>query len=107
MCIGCLLCDFACGKIGVGSDNGAKTLVPAMAGVKFLGRADDVAKTARIVEATADGAKTVNAFADGAREVETFDDTYDAAKAADLTALPKRDSLLSKTTNPKMKEEIN
>ena len=49
-----------CGKIGVGSDNGVKTLVPAMAGMKFLGRAEGISDTIKAVDATTDAAKSTD-----------------------------------------------
>ena len=92
--------------------------------IPFIGEAADVAKTARTADRiidgvraadkVTDGIKAADAVSDGIRVAEATSDSlktsenlYDAAKSADITGLSKRDQLLSKATNQKVKEAVN
>ena len=66
--------------------------------------ADKVADGIKTAEAVSDGIKIADDVADGAKAV---DKAHDAAKTTDIAGLSKRDRLLSKATNQKVKEAVN
>ncbi len=94
--------------------------------IPFVGEIADVAKTARTADRIIDGVRTADKVVDGVRAADravdaleavddatdatrAIDDVVDVQKATDSSGLieNKRDMLLSKATNQKVKEAIN
>lgn len=74
------------------------------AAIDGIKAADKVADGIKTAEAMSDGIKIADDVADGAK---TVDKAHDAAKTTDIAGLSKRDRLLSKATNQKVKEAVN